>query len=102
MRRARKSCIRRHARDFKGPGYPAHIHHIGLDDIDDAPGDHPRPQRQVPVLFAARDIDVRSDQVPFSTENGGCCVAGIDDDRSVAVDADRTDGGGVEARGERS
>ena len=49
----------RHARHVERPGHSAHVHDVRLDNVDGAHADHALPRRHVPILFAARDIDIQ-------------------------------------------
>ena len=59
MRGAGHACGVGHLRNKQGAGDAAHIHHIGLHDVDRADVDHPLPGGKVPVLLAPRDIQIQ-------------------------------------------
>ncbi len=58
MRRAGYACRSRHIHDLQCPRYPAHIHDIGLDDVDGVHANHAFPGCQIPVLFSASDVEI--------------------------------------------
>ena len=59
MRRHRQTGLTRHGTDPQGTVDAAKIENIGLDDIDSTHIDHPPPCRQITILLATGDINIK-------------------------------------------
>src|SRR5437660_950026 len=65
VRRTRQPRRRRHPHDPERARYPAHVHDVGLNDVDRAHLDHPRPGGEIAVLFAAGHVELERIADPF-------------------------------------
>src|SRR5947208_1100523 len=65
VRRTRQPRRRRHPHDPERARYPAHVHDVGLNDVDRAHLDHPRPGGEIRVLLAAGHVELERIADPF-------------------------------------
>ena len=65
VRRTRQPRRRRHPHDPERARYPAHVHDVGLNDVDRAHLDHPRPGGEIAVLLAAGHVELERIADPF-------------------------------------